>query len=91
MNDYDLIVVFGVQEMMKELGKKIRTEMKDETLIISCRNPIPKYKSVFFLDDDLDSVWVYNKESLQAKNKQAITENYTKKSDARENDDDDDD
>ncbi len=65
--------------------------MKENALIVSCRNPIPKYKSVFFLDDDLDSVWVYNKDSLQLKNKQSTTENYTKKqADSKDDDDDDD-
>lgn len=65
--------------------------MKDNALIVSCRNPIPKYKSVFFLDDELDSVWVYNKDSLQLKNKQKITENYTKKQEDPKDEDDDDD
>lgn len=64
MSEYDCIVVFGVQEMMKDLGKKLRTEMKDDALIVSCRNPIPSFKSVHLIDDELDSVWVYDKKAL---------------------------
>ena len=64
MNSYDLIIVFGVQEMMKDLAKKIDAEMKPATLIVSCRYPISYYKSAYNLEDELDSVWIYNKESL---------------------------
>ena len=54
MKEYDLIIVFGVQEMMKELSSKIKDEMKPNTLIVSCRHPISAYKSVFSYDDELD-------------------------------------
>ena len=53
MKEYDLIIVFGVQEMMKELAVKIKDEMKPNTLIVSCRFPIASYKSVFNIDDEL--------------------------------------
>lgn len=88
MNEYDLIVVFGVQEMMKDLGKKLKLEMKEDTLIVSCRNPIPSYKSVFSLDDELDSVWIYNKESLF---KLVESENKANSNKKVDDDDDDDD
>lgn len=64
MSDYDCIVVFGVQEMMKDLGKKLKSEMKEDALIVSCRNPIPSFRSVHIVEDELDSVWVYDKKSL---------------------------
>ena len=64
MSEYDVIVVFGVQEMMKDLGDKLRSEMKANSLIVSCRNPIPSYKSVYTIEDDMDSVWIYNTQSL---------------------------
>jgi hypothetical protein len=64
MREYDLIVIFGVQEMMKDLATKLKEEMKSTSLIVSCRNPVPNYKSIFHLDDELDSVWIYNKDSL---------------------------
>jgi len=54
MKEYDLIIVFGVQEMMKELATKIKDEMKPNALIVSCRHPIKAFKSVFSYDDELD-------------------------------------
>lgn len=86
MSDYDCIVVFGVQEMMKDLGQKLRDEMKDDALIVSCRNPIPSFKSVYLVDDELDSVWVYDKHSLMVE-----VENGKKQPKQAQHDDDDDD
>lgn len=87
MNEYDLIVVFGVQEMMKDLASKLKTEMKPNTLIVSCRNPIKCYQDVYNLDDDIDSVWIYDKNSLFTK----IQPKETNKNDKKKVDDDDDD
>lgn len=64
MTEYDLIVVFGVQSMMRDLASKLKEEMKPDCLIMSCRFPISSYKSVFKLEDELDGVWIYDKESL---------------------------
>lgn len=92
MSEYDCIVVFGVQEMMKDLGKKLKVEMKEDALIISCRNPIPRFKSVHLIDDELDSVWIYDKKSLFTEvengNGQKKLQQKPKKT---QNDDDDDD
>lgn len=89
MSEYDCIVVFGVQEMMKDLGKKLKSEMKEDALIVSCRNPIPSFKSVHLVDDELDSVWVYDKKSLL---NEVANGNGQKRRPAKPaNDDDDDD
>lgn len=89
MKEYDLIVVFGVQEMMKDLATKLKKEMKPDCLIVSCRSPITEYKSIFHLDEELDSIWIYDKNSLfvsvDADQKEKL--NYKQK----KNDDDDDD
>lgn len=86
MNEYDLIVVFGVQEMMKDLASKLKEEMKPNTLIVSCRYPISFYKSIYNLDDELDGVWIYNKESLNT-----LIEPEKKKANKSNHEDDDDD
>ena len=86
MTEYDIIVVFGVQEMMKDLASKLRTEIKPNTLIVSCRNPIPNFTSVFNIDDEIDSVWIYDKDSLMKR-----TESEKTKMGAKKQDDDDDD
>lgn len=88
MGEYDCIVVFGVQEMMKDLGTKLKVEMKPDALIVSCRNPIPSFKSVYMIDDELDSVWVYDKKSLYVEVK---TNGTVKKPKPKRTDDDDDD
>ena len=64
MGKYDLIVVFGVQEMMKDLACKLKAEMKENALIVSCRYPISSYQYVYNLDSELDGVWIYQKSSL---------------------------
>jgi hypothetical protein len=87
MKEYDFIVIFGVQEMMKDLASKLKEEMKPGALIVSCRNPVPNYKSVHYLEDELDSVWIYNKDSLYIKVETSEKNNYKVKQD----DDDDDD
>ncbi|RNA29876.1 hypothetical protein BpHYR1_029473 [Brachionus plicatilis] len=85
MTQYDLIVVFGVQGMMKDLASKLKEEMKPDCLIVSCRFPISSYKSVFRLEDELDGVWIYDKESLD----NLVEEE--KKSESKPIDEDDDD
>ena len=88
MNSYDLIIVFGVQEMMADLAIKLKHEMPVNCLIVSCRSPIIEYDSIHHLDDELDSVWIYSKESLLvAAEKREIL----KKKKKPYNDDDDDD
>lgn len=91
MKEYDLIVCFGVQEMMKELAVKIKDEMKPNTLIVSCRFPIAAFKSVFNYDDDLDSSWIYNKESLMKQVAVGEKKDKIKLKKKEEKDDEDDD
>ena len=67
LSNYDLIVLFGVQEMMKDLSVKLNKEIKQDTTIITCRFPINDYKEIYTLDDGVDSVWVYDKKSLNEK------------------------
>lgn len=64
MSKYDVIVVFGVQEMMADLASKLKKEMKPDCLIVSCRSPITEYKSIYHLDEDIDSIWIYDKQAL---------------------------
>ena len=90
MKEYDLIIVFGVQEMMKELAVKIKDEMKPNTLIVSCRFPIASYKSVFNIDDELDSSWIYNKESLMTQVSVGKGDKIKMKKNQERDDDDDD-
>lgn len=65
LSDYDIIVVFGVQEMMKDLAIKMNNELKPTAKIISCRFPIETYKHIYTYEDEIDSVWIYDKNSLK--------------------------
>jgi hypothetical protein len=69
MSNYDVIVVFGVQEMMKDLAVKLDKEISADAKIVSCRFPINEYNSIFMVDDGIDSVWVYDKTSFEFLNK----------------------
>ena len=90
MSKYDIIVVFGVQEMMADLASKLKKEMKPDCLIVSCRSPITEYKSIFHLDEDIDSIWIYDKQALfqpvDAENREKLSINNK----AKNQDDDDD-
>jgi SAM-dependent methyltransferase len=91
MSEYDVIVVFGVQEMMAELAVKLKKEMQNDTLIVSCRYPIEAYKSIYNLDDELDSVWIYDKSSLfrpSSENEQKEKLRVNKRKDDDDEDDD---
>ena len=87
MKEYDFIVVFGVQEMMKDLASKLKEEMKPNALIVSCRNPVPNYKSVHYLEDELDSVWIYTKDSLYIRTEASEKNNYKVTNEDDEDDD----
>lgn len=65
MSNYDLIVLFGVQGMMNDLAYKLNKEMNANSKIITCRFPMNELKSIYHLDDGVDSVWVYDKNSLK--------------------------
>ena len=67
LGNYDLIVLFGVQEMMKDLSVKLNKEIKQDTTIVTCRFPINDHKEIYSLEDGVDSVWVYDKNSLENK------------------------
>lgn len=86
MGEYDLIVVFGVQGMMRDLASKLKEEIKPDCLIVSCRFPISSFKSVYKLEDELDGVWIYDKECLN----NLIEEEKKPENKPQEDDDDDD-
>uniref|UniRef100_A0AAG5CRR8 Methyltransferase domain-containing protein n=1 Tax=Anopheles atroparvus TaxID=41427 RepID=A0AAG5CRR8_ANOAO len=56
---YDHIVIFGVEQMMEDLEKKIQREASPGTTVIACRFPFPSMKVENRIDEGVDSVWVY--------------------------------
>ncbi|XP_053680261.1 ATP synthase subunit C lysine N-methyltransferase [Anopheles nili] len=59
LTPYDHIVIFGVEQMMEELEKKILSESAPGATIIACRFPFPSMKPVERIEEGVDSVWVY--------------------------------
>ncbi|XP_052888501.1 ATP synthase subunit C lysine N-methyltransferase [Anopheles moucheti] len=56
---YDHIVIFGVEQMMEDLEKKILSEAAPGTTVIACRFPFPSMKTVDRIEEGVDSVWLY--------------------------------
>ncbi|XP_019561743.2 ATP synthase subunit C lysine N-methyltransferase [Aedes albopictus] len=59
ISGYNNIVIFGVEQMMADLEKKIQNEAKPESTIIACRFPFPTLQPTKTIEDGIDSVWVY--------------------------------
>uniref|UniRef100_A0A182NXI7 Methyltransferase domain-containing protein n=1 Tax=Anopheles dirus TaxID=7168 RepID=A0A182NXI7_9DIPT len=56
---YDHIVIFGVEQMMDDLEKKILKEAAPGTTVIACRFPFPTMQTENRIEEGVDSVWVY--------------------------------
>ncbi|XP_059050284.1 ATP synthase subunit C lysine N-methyltransferase [Achroia grisella] len=56
---YDHIVIFGVEQMMRDFEKKILKETNNGTIIVACRFPLPNMKPVETIGHGIDTVWKY--------------------------------
>ena len=63
MNLYDNIVVFGVDSLMIELESKLNSDLKENSLVLACRFPLPNWKPIHIEGDGIDKVWVYDRRS----------------------------
>lgn len=61
ISPYNNVVIFGVEEMMKDLEKKVEVEVEQNSKIVACRFPLPNWKPSLTIGDGVDTVWVYNK------------------------------
>ncbi|XP_067618599.1 ATP synthase subunit C lysine N-methyltransferase [Eurosta solidaginis] len=57
---YDYIVIFGVEQMMKDLEKKLISETSETAKIIACRFPLPNMRPQHVIDDGVNTVWYYD-------------------------------
>ncbi|XP_040175769.1 ATP synthase subunit C lysine N-methyltransferase-like [Anopheles arabiensis] len=62
---YDHIVIFGVEQMMEDLEKKVLREAAPGTTVIACRFPFPTLKTESRIEEGVDSVWVYRPVAAQ--------------------------
>ncbi|XP_045771130.1 ATP synthase subunit C lysine N-methyltransferase [Maniola jurtina] len=56
---YNNIVIFGVEQMMKDFEKKLLLEVKDDTVVVACRFPLPSMRPVETIGHGVDTVWKY--------------------------------
>lgn len=56
---FDNVVVFGVEEMMAPLERKILHELKPGSWVVACRFPLPTLKADESHGDGIDTVWLY--------------------------------
>ncbi|KAF7286614.1 hypothetical protein GWI33_004652 [Rhynchophorus ferrugineus] len=59
ISKYDNIVIFGVDQMMNDLEKKIIKECKPKCNILACRFPLPNMVPFKTIGHGIDTVWVY--------------------------------
>lgn len=57
---FDNVVIFGVEEMMADLEKKLLKEMKIGSKIVACRFPLPSRIPSSVHGDGIDTVWSYH-------------------------------
>ncbi|XP_018566662.1 protein FAM173B [Anoplophora glabripennis] len=59
VSKYNNIVIFGVEQMMADLEKKLQKECKN-CKVIACRFPLPNLIPEKTIGQGIDKVWVYN-------------------------------
>lgn len=59
LKPYNNIVIFGVEQMMKEFEKKLLEEANTGTVVVACRFPLPNMMPLETIGDGVDTVWKY--------------------------------
>lgn len=59
LSEYQKVVIFGVEEMMPDLEKKLVNELKTNSEIVACRFPFPGLVPIEIVGEGIDSVWLY--------------------------------
>ncbi|EDW96237.1 ATP synthase subunit C lysine N-methyltransferase [Drosophila yakuba] len=60
IKDYNFVVIFGVEQMMRDLEHKLIAECPHNTKIIACRFPLPSLEHVKIIEDGVNTVWFYD-------------------------------
>lgn len=59
LKPYDNIVIFGVEQMMKEFECKLVEEVNNGAVVVVCRFPLPNLKPAETIGHGIDTVWKY--------------------------------
>lgn len=60
LSSFENVVIFGVQEMMPALERKLVDELNSGAWVVACRFPLPTLKPDFTQGTGIDTVWVYS-------------------------------
>ena len=56
---YDAFVMFGAETVMENVEQKFSTHGRPNTVVFTCRFPLPTKTPLFQVGKELDSVWCY--------------------------------
>ncbi|CAK9824405.1 ATP synthase subunit C lysine N-methyltransferase [Anthophora retusa] len=59
LRGYNNIVLFGVDQMMKDVETKFINELQKDSVIIACRFPLPSMNVIKIVGEGVDTVWMY--------------------------------
>ena len=59
LSEYHKVVIFGVEEMMPDLEKKLKKELEKDSEIVACRFPFPGLIPSEIIGEGIDTVWLY--------------------------------
>lgn len=59
LKHFDNVVIFGVQEMMPQLERKLDQELRANSCVVACRFPFPTWKPLSVIGEGIDTVWLY--------------------------------
>ncbi|KAL0129518.1 hypothetical protein PUN28_001645 [Cardiocondyla obscurior] len=59
LENYDNVIIFGVDQMMEDIERKFNNELRKDSLIVACRFPLPNTHPVLTIGHGVDTVWVY--------------------------------
>lgn len=59
LRQYDNVVIFGVEQMMSDLEKKVLKEVSPDSLVVACRFQFPGLKATSEIGSGVDTVWTY--------------------------------
>ncbi|XP_030374004.1 ATP synthase subunit C lysine N-methyltransferase [Scaptodrosophila lebanonensis] len=69
IKDYNYVVIFGVEQMMKDLEHKLISECQHNAKVIACRFPMPHLQPERTIEDGVNTVWFYDLSKQGRQNK----------------------
>jgi len=60
LKQHNVVLIFGVEEMMADLEKKFQAELSHDSHVIACRFPLPSCVPDRIIGTGIDTVWYYS-------------------------------